>query len=123
ASCDPDARHKETREGWVDQFEIDRLVCDQVHRESEEKMCADRSEPHDHEVPLSDRAGELMSLVEAGHPDAVANGPFAGARGIEATMRLAEIQNKGNFGGWEVTFLNRHAEAARARDVAMNIGA
>jgi len=79
------------RKGWIDQFEIDRLICDQVHRESEEKMSAQGRKSHDHEVPLSYRFGELMSVMQADHPDTVARGPHSRAHGIQASMRRAEI--------------------------------
>ena len=35
-----DAAHEKVREGRIDQFEIDRLVGDQMHREPEEEMGA-----------------------------------------------------------------------------------
>ena len=73
---DADATHENARKGWIDPFEIERLVCDQVHRQSEEEMRADRRESHNHEVPLSHRLGELMSVVQADDPDTVARDPF-----------------------------------------------
>jgi hypothetical protein len=103
-------------------LEIDCLVCDQVHRESEEKMRAHRRESHNHEVPLSHRRGELMSVVQADDPDTVTRGPFPGARGIQASMRRAEIQKKGDFGRRDVTLLNRYAKVARTGEVAVDIG-
>ena len=54
-SCDADATHENARKGRIDQCEIDGLIGDQVHRQSEEQMRADGRESHDHEVPLSHR--------------------------------------------------------------------
>ena len=118
-----DASSQNARKGWIDQFEIESLVRDQVHRQSEKEMCADGRESHDHEVPLSHRFGELMSVVQADDPDAVVRGPSAGALDIQASMRRAEIQKKRDFGRREVPLLNRYAKVARTREVAVDIGA
>ena len=86
-------------------------------------MRAHGRESHNHEVSLSHRFGELMSVMQADDPDAVARGPFPGAHGIQASMRRAEIQKKGDFGRGEVPFLNRYAKVARTGEVAVDIGA
>src|SRR5262245_15901322 len=86
-------------------------------------MRAHGRESHNHEMPLSRRLAELMSVMQADDPDTVAQGPYPRAHGIQVSMRRAEIQKKGNFGRWEVPLLNRYAQVARTREVAVDIGA
>ena len=74
-------------------------------------------------MPVTNSFGELMSVVKADDPDPVARGPFPGAHGIQASMRRAEIQKKGDFGRGDVPLLNRYAQVARTREVAVDIGA
>ena len=86
-------------------------------------MRAHGRESHHHEVSLSHRFGELMSVVQADDPDAVACGPSLRAHDIQASMRRAEIQQKRDFGRWEVPLKNRYAQVGRTREVAVDIGA
>jgi hypothetical protein len=84
-------------------------------------MRAHGRESHNHEVPVSHRCGELMSVMQADDPDTVARGPFPRAH-VQASMRRSEIQKKGDFGRRNVTLLNRHAKVARTGEVAVDIG-
>ncbi len=64
-----------------------------------------------------------MSVMQADDPDTIAQGPFPCAHGIHASMRRAEIQNKGDFGRGDVPLLKRHAKVARTREVSVDMGA
>jgi hypothetical protein len=94
-----------------------------VHRQSEEETGAHGRESDNHEVPLSRRFGELMSVMQADDPDTIARRPFPCAYGIQASMRCAEIQKKGDFGRGDVALLKRPAKVARTREVSVDIGA
>lgn len=85
-------------------------------------MRAHGRESHNHEVSLSHRFGELMSVMQADDPDAVARGPFPRAHAIQASMRRAQIQKKGDFDRGDVALLNRYAKVARTGEVSMDIG-
>jgi hypothetical protein len=82
-------------------------------------MRAHGRESHNHEVSLSHRFGELMSVMQADDPDAVARGPFPRAHGIQARQNSEE----GGLRSKERDAPEPDAKAARTGEVSVDIGA
>jgi len=88
-----------------------------MHRRAEKKMSAERRESHDREIALSDGFTQLMAVMEADNPGAVAIDPVLRLCGLEPAMRRAEIQDQGYLGCRKMSFANRLREKTRTRKV------
>ncbi len=64
-----------------------------------------------------------MSVVQADNPCTIARRPLPRAHIVEPSMGGAEIQKENDFRRGQMPLLNRHADAARAGDVSVDIGA
>jgi hypothetical protein len=72
-------------------------------------------EPHNHEITLSDSFGQLVAVMEADDPGAVAIDPFLRLCDIQPPMRRAEIQEQRDLGRRKMSLANWFREKARAR--------
>jgi len=102
--------------------EVDRLVGNQIHRRAQEEMRADRRESHNHEMPLADGFAQLMAVVKAYDPHAVAVCPMRGVGSIQPPMRRPEIQKQRHLDRRQMALTDWCGKEARAREIAMDIG-